>query len=435
MNRSLMKYFILSSLVLMKVSSLGHFLSRFKFSRNLEVSEFPCNTDLMNMYGLKTTEAENKENIMCPMVSKNCCSREHQIYLYNTWAKGHERAQILTTYKSYMSIFDEIFSKFSKINTLAETFLLSENNPVKICHKFAKGIVGTNIETMKPLFLAAIKKSFKFLYESHRGFYCTLCDAKQHSYYRHKRHLIKMSYGFCKKLLSNSMNYLLFYHKDFMKISRIFSEYVASCGEGVYFNNKPLKHSMKIFSDNSATEKLEKCANSPDSQIMNCIDICEEYHPTKFSQFLEGNITKLISFDYSLGRMLKRLEQKNLGQNNGEMENGRILESDEEIPEEPSKNPFNEFNKEYSTNLVNPIVAENKEKLFSKHFVNYDISLFKTFDKISNYNIFDYSVKYYKNGIDYHVYGMKSYLNKEGLDSIIQELVQQKRLDEADNVN
>ena len=94
----------------------------------------------------------------------------------------------------------------------------------------------------------SVKKSFKFLYESRRGFLCSLCDASAQRFYDTNLKEIIISRSFCKGMVENTLNYYLFAYTQFMKISRLYTNMLVKCNmKGRYYPNKFVKHDAKFY--------------------------------------------------------------------------------------------------------------------------------------------------------------------------------------------
>jgi len=77
-----------------------------------------------------------------------------------------------------MDAYESIFETFKEVEEMAETVRdnTSDNIDGSNCYKISNAIKIFNAYSYKALVLQKAKKAFKFLYESRRGFYCSICD-------------------------------------------------------------------------------------------------------------------------------------------------------------------------------------------------------------------------------------------------------------------
>ena len=78
-----------------------------------------------------------------------------------------------------MDAYEHTFDTFKEVEEMAETVRenTSDNVDGSNCYKISNAIKTFNAYSYKAIVLKQAKKAFKFLYESRRGFYCSICDA------------------------------------------------------------------------------------------------------------------------------------------------------------------------------------------------------------------------------------------------------------------
>ena len=78
-----------------------------------------------------------------------------------------------------MDAYESVFNTFEEVQKQAQIVKdnTSDNIDGSNCYKISDAILTFDAFSQKELVLAKAKRAFKFLYESRRGFYCSLCDA------------------------------------------------------------------------------------------------------------------------------------------------------------------------------------------------------------------------------------------------------------------
>lgn len=441
----LLSLFLLTTLTNTHLTHINrHKNKRIRKHRKLNQPKKQCNPKILESYDLEYTPNTIEPNILCPSITQNCCTLKNQSKMYKKWVVGHERVRILNVYKDFFSVYKNIFENFSKIEEFAKRIHFKDISSPSNCNKFAKSIIGININVVKENFLEVCKKNFQFFYESRRGFYCGICDAERHEFFDGDKEEVMMSYGFCRKMVGESLGFYNFKYLHFMKISRVFSQFMESCSlMGKYSPQKFIKHAKKFFRDEEIYNDINKCKDSLDTPkgYTGCLNFCERFNPAKFDKYLEGELGKLYTYNHDLELKMSEKEKIYKEQNKKhELANRRLLEEESpKKPEEPSTpkegevaleeeepkkiihNEFNEFNKEFKTSIIKPITYQYKEDLLSNHYINFNQSLFGLNLK-AEIDVSEFKSVFGPKGLNFYNYGFSALFNPEGLDVLIKNL-------------
>merc|ERR1711976_1084582 len=131
-----------------------------------------CEKNLLESYDLEGSKSTfNYRNILCPTVTKNCCSYMTQLQIYKKWVVNKERKKILDLYKQFVSAYEEMLKTFEKVEKMANIVKENTNaNPNRSnCYK-----ISNDISLLKKIIVTAARKAYKYIYESRRGFYCSI---------------------------------------------------------------------------------------------------------------------------------------------------------------------------------------------------------------------------------------------------------------------
>lgn len=411
---------------------------------------YSCDKNLLESYDLEGSKSVLKyRNLICPTVAVNCCTYMTQLQIYKKWVVNKERKKILALYKQFVNAYTKMMATFEDVEKMAQ--IVKDNtgaNPVgSNCYKISNAILVFEVSALKKVIVRAARKAYKYLYESRRGFYCSICNAKQQKYFNKAKRQIIVNESFCKGLILNTMNFFLFKFSNFMKISRLYAKFLVNCDlRGKYFPNKYLKHEIQFFRKKEIIMDINNCKaslKSPEA-LKYCNGYCSHFNPVVYNQYFEGEVDKLFSFQKSIENLAKKNQSAYDDENKKHgigIKKGRLLEEDlakarklvldknQKTPKERKleemKHPdFNEdgkldedineisqFNKEFKTALIRPITYSFETDLSVKHKMNFTQSIVGTgLDKI--YDLTKYKTVVKLKGLNFHVYGKAASINK-----------------------
>ena len=301
------------------------------------------------------------------------------------------------------------------------------------------------------------KKAFKFLHIARRGFYCALCNQKNHKFFMLDRETMLSNNGFCGSMVENALNYFVFKFVHFVKISRLYSEFLVKCSlKGKFYPNRPLRIGIKFYKKDKIIAEVISCKKMVKRKeaFKFCAPFCNNFNPVKYNKFLEGQIDKMFSLSKSMGGMIlkakkdyekankkdiKKIKRRLLGQVNPEkglvsqkeikklgfnkqatksLGKGRVLY---EMPALPKKkfvkpikhmdemdlkkeNEITSFNREFKMALIRPITYVFDEDLTIEHHISFEGSLMKQ-GLDTTYDLTTWKMRTHRLGIDWYVEG------------------------------
>lgn len=260
-----------------------------------------CNPGLLATYGLEVIrKPTNDTNFICPAVEDNCCTTTSQLYIFKKWMGRGERARLLQVYKTIIATYEILFDDFKLVEKMAGIVLAQiPSDQITNCGEMAKTIRTLKASTYKQTTVKALERAFRFVYDSRRGFYCSLCDADAHANYNTLDGNIRMSYGFCANLVKETIGWSGFRYEHFPKIARLYGYFMSTCqSNGKYNPTNTLKESHKFFQNKRFMDQMKNCVdglNHPAAGSI-CYDYCAHFNPAKFSRLFEGQFEKLLGF-------------------------------------------------------------------------------------------------------------------------------------------
>lgn len=410
--------------------------------------EGPCFRRLLESYDISGSDhILPYNNRLCPLAKFNCCSYKAQLDIYKKWVVAHERKKIIDIYKEFENAFENIFDTFAKVEGLAQiAFENTIDIPKSNCNKVADAILKFKVSVLKDQVVNAAKKAFKFLYESRRGFYCAICDQRTHKYFNLRAEELMINENFCNQMVKNTMNFFLFRFVHFMKISRLYAEFLTKCDlDGKYYPHRYLKHSIKFFRRNEIMMEVNDCKKGlkAEEAYRFCNAFCTRFNPVKYDEFFEGELDKLFSYEKTLATMAEEAHEK-YENDNGEKpldmtapQHKRMLseaksKSKSDVKKQDENvNEISKFNEEFKTALIRPITYSFEEDLTIKHIINFDESVLEPgLDKVFDLMKFKFVMK--PKGVDFHAYGKSAGINKDSAIDAFSKLNPGNKMDKAE---
>jgi hypothetical protein len=343
-----------------------------------------CNQALMESYdldGQPKTVADT--NVFCPAITQNCCGLSAQLNIYKKLVIKGERQKIADFYEKFSRVFQLIFTQFAIIESLAETVASATEHVVgSNCNIYAKVILRNKISEMGEAVLVQVKRTFNFLLKSRQGFYCTLCDAESHPFFNKTAGTFAMDYGFCSSLVDNTMNFLLFRYKFFVKVARLYSQFLMNCDlQGRFHPDLVVSNEIKFFRKEKILSALEICQKGfgRPGAMTACEDFCRHFNPVHYDPMFEGEIDRLFALEGFLKRRVRILKKRHqfalARQSEDDSRPKRVLEEIRSTPE--NENEINSFNREFKTVLAIHHSYRFKYDTTIKYHTSFDESLFE----------------------------------------------------------
>lgn len=362
-------------------------------------SRLECDAKLLTSYlleGINVTTSD--KNYLCNGIQHNCCTLNSQVKIYKMFRNGAQPT-ILNFYKRQISVYMRIFQLFKRVedyakNIVNETPIGESTN----CAQLSNSVLSIKASEKSTQVIGSLQKAFRFLYDSRRGFYCMLCDAEVEDDLEPDEGNLSYSYGYCQKIVTETMNASLFKFEYFTKISRLYAQLLLSCSPGgVYEPNLNLPRSITFFKAPRISASIKKCVDGKTARnpIFECESYCTRFNPAKFSITFEGRMRRSIRYHKWMLGKFNEIQSLQTGASNKDDLNflGRILQGTTPAANTPTTNVpavsvlapvstavrtnsarsrrqglgsiINQFNVEQKTMLINPITVMPTVDLFT----------------------------------------------------------------------
>lgn len=373
--------------------------------------------------------------------------------------------------RKYTKSLTELFTELKSIESAAVIVQANtEAGDGLNCRKLADAITTFKASMMKDKVLELAKKAFKFLYISRRGFYCALCNHRNHEFVDIYSSSFVSSNEFCKNTVENTLSFYIFKFKYFISIARAYAVFMVTCNfKGKFDTNQYVSYQAKFFRENKIVNDIETCQKNLGSHhaFAFCENYCSHFNPAKYSNLFEGDIDKIKGFSLFLkntkerkqieyeresakdvlkmkGRLLEAIigrklemdkEKKPEGEEKKKEEGEKKKEGEkggDEAPKEDQggaeggapgevRGAIDSINNKLTTALIKPVTYDFESDMTIEHSIDFEKSIFhqgfyKTF-RIHKYcNHFDSC------GIDWYGEGKAATINKEGVMKILELL-------------
>ena len=240
-------------------------------------TSLPCHSEITKSYGLDGIKNSQPNDInMCPGMMNSCCTTSDVITIYESWTAESGKPAIKSRFEFYQKQFQTVVKTMKQVVDVAEPLSVSYVNNTN-CKMMALVISQFNVKEMETQFELIQKEMHRFLMKNYKGFWCSICDAKQHVYMDLTKLLVQVSGEYCRNLIKSSLGTLWYYHVGFPKLLNLMVDFVSSCdATGNYVPVAVDPEELQISSPSTLIDSLDKCKNRINKfdYLNACQDIC-----------------------------------------------------------------------------------------------------------------------------------------------------------------
>ena len=257
-----------------------------------------CNSELVRAFGMQGRVHPSLQKIeFCPFVKRSCCRLKDQLTMYNAWKYGGQERLIKDRFMHVEKVYMRYVSIMTKIKTRAEAGLQNNlNQKVSNCNLLASRIVKFEIDDLQRQIRKNLDSVKRFMLESYKGFYCSICDFDNHKFFNIEEKILRVDDNFCFWNVSNTLPTLLFFHKDINDYNNIVSQYMMSCSaDHQYRFELEIPNVMKFDDNAEIITELESCQDNIDNDhwLTHCRFICDQFSVVALNPFFEPQLDKI----------------------------------------------------------------------------------------------------------------------------------------------
>ena len=269
-----------------------------------------CSTGALQSFGLKGPSTASAVRLeMCGFIESSCCVLEDQKVIFRHWKEEAEGPNLSGRLEFHMATYREVLKVVGKVEAFAKR-LESRAPPGGNCQLLAKRIAEFKVDALRGKLLEAMEETRRFFEDSYRGFYCSLCDAKNQGFFDLAKKRFVVSEAFCHQLSSNTLHYLLYFHLHLPRLLNLLSRFVMGCSAAGVFKETPLDPKLVFSSDQPLGQLLEKCRDSllKPGWLPACRPLCEKFSLIRFDPFFAPRSKAYRAFLPLVGIALKKIE-------------------------------------------------------------------------------------------------------------------------------
>lgn len=256
-----------------------------------------CDSNLLrsfNLYGRSVARPSALD--ICPNVYHSCCTLADQVAIYDNWMVDNEEASLEGRFANFTKTIDTFFKQAEEGTTQAASLLdfmgKVKNNECKL---MARRIVSYQIGDLKKALLATFEEANDYFVQTHKGIYCSLCNADSHVYFNTQAKVLQVSEEFCRSLVSNSLTSLMYLRIHLPKYVNLLTTFMGSCNEKGQFKKRIIPMGVVQPVDVTNEKLLTSCFKGRNTAtwLTSCQSICQKWTPGKISPFFTPDMPQM----------------------------------------------------------------------------------------------------------------------------------------------
>ena len=274
-----------------------------------------CNQNLLKGYGLKGLKFPKKMTLaMCPSVKKSCCKPEDQLTMYANWVHSKERYAVEMRFKELKTVFGKTLSLVQSAMKLAKS--INKKLSCKLlsnCKLLAKKILMFEMDQTGVEIMKAFGKMDKYMKTVYSGFYCSLCNHKNHLLYDITDNAVYYSQNFCRSTVEHMLIPALYMNVHFKYVIKAVTRFVTSCDfKGMFTRDVPIPPQYLFDIDEKMEKSLLECRNSRNKPdwFVECEPLCSAVNLYEFSPMLVPDVEPLVAYNKFLDKKLKAINNE-----------------------------------------------------------------------------------------------------------------------------
>jgi hypothetical protein len=341
-----------------------------------EDEELICHKPALESLGLVGLEKAEKMNLdMCSSITHSCCTVTDQMKIFENWETNKQGEELKNRLHYHTRVYRGLMAEMMKVPPIAAQIFMhlkEEEDPAETnCKIMAQRLLHFKIAEVVPKFEHALTEMHNFLYTTHKGVYCSLCDAHAHQSFNLETKEITLSQNFCRNVVSHTLYPLLYLQVHFKRIVELSATFLATCNDKGEFNpeeNVPASVLPEFKEEHK--EMLTQCREfrNDDNWFEYCGKICENIHIAHFSEFFQPDIKKYFKVTLFIQELLAKFPPPGENEEEGEGgEEGETAKEEEEEGEEEGEEEEEETDEEVKAEERKLRLKKKKQLLKKKN--------------------------------------------------------------------
>ena len=272
-----------------------------------------CNRSFLVSMGFLGLPKPKKLSLeMCPKIDWSCCTVNDQLEMYKSWKQGREEENLEERLKNHREVYEDLMDKALEVYERAKkTLEKTKTKSISNCKILARRLALFRIDLIAPKLEKALGHYHDFLIDSHRGFYCAICDAELQRFFQFDRKRIVFSERFCREIVFNGPHVLLYLHAHFTKYLNLMTKFTTNCSFKGDFKEKMIPRKYLFSTKADHHRSLTKCQKNRNrlDWIDSCRDICKNFNLTQFNSYWRPKMKKLKKYNVFIGKELRKINE------------------------------------------------------------------------------------------------------------------------------
>ena len=273
-----------------------------------------CNRELLESLGFEGHDKPRKEALeMCPSVGLSCCKSVDQLNIYSNWIQNNEEKNLKNIISNHQNVYAKLLDlSMEAYKRAKQTADLLKKKQTSNCKVLARRVMHFQIKEIAPKLKDAHVQMEEFLFNSHKSFYCAICDANLNPFINVTKQSVILSEKYCRDITTNTLHVLLYFRAHFTKFLNLVSRFVTSCNvKGVYKENRTIIY-PKFHIGKKVYENLINCKKyrNDENWLEFCMPLCNKFNLFRYDNYFAPNIKKFNKYNRFLTKRLQKLKKE-----------------------------------------------------------------------------------------------------------------------------
>ena len=270
-----------------------------------------CNSEAVKALGLKGTgQFTNKVFLdACGTSTESCCTLDDQTAMVRFWTTNGIERNLQDRIDFHNKVVTDLFDQAVAVQKRA-SYMLATSSPSYECLLMANRLKSYRIDETLPLIKRNYERMQLFMQTSYRGIFCAACDPKANAFIASDKKQVILSSGFCRNLIANSLNALLYSHVHTPILSTLMTSFLGKCTTSGKFNRKA-ELPPEVLQISAMSGDLDKCKKTRNKVfwMTSCVPICKKFAVGKFDEFFEPALKSYIDVTKRYSVLIKQFDE------------------------------------------------------------------------------------------------------------------------------
>jgi hypothetical protein len=156
--------------------------------------------------------------------------------MYINWVQGKEEETVNTRYEQNAETYIDLIVNLIKVQEFARMVKKNIVKKISNCKLLSKRVLNFSLSSLKDKIKENLWKMKEFQKVSYKGFYCAICNFDNQKYFDLNKRTVDFSEKFCRDIVEHSLESLILFHVDIVKLLNLVTRLLVSCDFRGEFN-------------------------------------------------------------------------------------------------------------------------------------------------------------------------------------------------------